>query len=397
MKENYLQLMTTNAVFIFPTLTGHLNRTIRLAKFLQKLGIVVYFAGDYNLRTFTVQHGFEFYLLNTLPFGIGTEYWLHKDKAEGWLESIIDRFTDKQFNLRKEDLAVMMKSLNPSHIFVDVFYYSDFILLHPYLKDGGSKFTFLLTKLPLQKDAGIPPLNTYFQPNERSVKILWQKFFLKRGIKRIGKFIKYLGRDDVSIIHKKFNDVKIPIIHRIFTDKVFQPSFENVDEWILVPQEIDFPNRILLPWQRFVGLMIDVNRNETINKEYKEYIDKIEPHKKIVYCSLGTVLEVHQKKGGVNIKRFFEILLSIFSAKIDYHLIISMEETFKKQLGTIPENVKIFEKVPQVDLLKRCNLFITHGGMNSILESATLGVPMLVFPLNEDWDQNGNAARDSRY
>ena len=139
--------------------------------------------------------------------------------------------------------------------------------------------------------------------------------------------------------------------------------------------------------------MIDVNRNETISEEYKKYIDRIEPHKKIVYCSLGTVLELHQKKGGVNIKRFFEILLSVFSVKNDYHLIISMEETFKKQLGAIPKNVKIFEKVPQIDLLKRCDLFITHGGMNSILESATLGIPMLVFPLNEDWDQNGNAAR----
>jgi UDP:flavonoid glycosyltransferase YjiC (YdhE family) len=31
--------------------------------------------------------------------------------------------------------------------------------------------------------------------------------------------------------------------------------------------------------------------------------------------------------------------------------------------------------------------------MNSILESSVLGVPMLVFPLNKEWDQNGNAAR----
>ena len=38
-------------------------------------------------------------------------------------------------------------------------------------------------------------------------------------------------------------------------------------------------------------------------------------------------------------------------------------------------------------------MMITHGGMNSITECIFRQIPMLVYPLNRNWDQPGNAAR----
>ena len=54
-------------------------------------------------------------------------------------------------------------------------------------------------------------------------------------------------------------------------------------------------------------------------------------------------------------------------------------------------NVKILPWIPQNDLLGHRNvrLLITHGGVNSILESVYHAVPIIVFPLA--FDQHGNA------
>jgi UDP:flavonoid glycosyltransferase YjiC (YdhE family) len=46
-----------------------------------------------------------------------------------------------------------------------------------------------------------------------------------------------------------------------------------------------------------------------------------------------------------------------------------------------------------MDVLKQCDLFLTHAGLGSIVEAIFTSTPMLLFPLNELWDQNGNAAR----
>jgi UDP:flavonoid glycosyltransferase YjiC (YdhE family) len=63
------------------------------------------------------------------------------------------------------------------------------------------------------------------------------------------------------------------------------------------------------------------------------------------------------------------------------------------KLLPLPNNLFVFDIVPQVDLLQKCDIMVTHGGMNSITECIFCGVPMLVYPLSRNWDQPGNSAR----
>jgi zeaxanthin glucosyltransferase len=48
-------------------------------------------------------------------------------------------------------------------------------------------------------------------------------------------------------------------------------------------------------------------------------------------------------------------------------------------------------KGPQIELLKRASLCITHAGLNTALESLAQGVPLLAIPIG--FDQLGVAAR----
>jgi len=50
----------------------------------------------------------------------------------------------------------------------------------------------------------------------------------------------------------------------------------------------------------------------------------------------------------------------------------------------LPENIILSESAPQLEILKRASLFITHGGLNSTNESIYFGVPMIFIPLAYD-------------
>ena len=63
----------------------------------------------------------------------------------------------------------------------------------------------------------------------------------------------------------------------------------------------------------------------------------------------------------------------------------------QKQLGAIPANVIVVSHAPQIEILRRSSLCITHAGLNTVLESLSSGVPMVALPITND--QPGVAAR----
>ncbi|MBU3189643.1 glycosyl transferase [Clostridium bowmanii] len=93
---------------------------------------------------------------------------------------------------------------------------------------------------------------------------------------------------------------------------------------------------------------------------------------KVIYISLGTLFNKSLN--------FFQICLKAFS-DVDMSIIMSIGKNVNiKDLGTIPDNFLVYQVVPQLDVLKRTNVFITHGGMNSANEAIYYGVPVITIP-----------------
>ncbi len=62
-----------------------------------------------------------------------------------------------------------------------------------------------------------------------------------------------------------------------------------------------------------------------------------------------------------------------------------------RQIGPVPNNAIIVNQTPQLEVLKRTSVCITHAGLNTVLESLAQGVPQVAIPIT--FDQPGVATR----
>jgi MGT family glycosyltransferase len=104
----------------------------------------------------------------------------------------------------------------------------------------------------------------------------------------------------------------------------------------------------------------------------------------IVYASMGTL-----QNGLVDI--FRSITQAAIGLKELQFVLAVGGQLDPKQLGAVPANVLVVNYAPQIEILKRSSLCITHAGLNTVLESLSNGVPMLALPITND--QPGVAAR----
>lgn len=92
----------------------------------------------------------------------------------------------------------------------------------------------------------------------------------------------------------------------------------------------------------------------------------------LIYISMGTV---------VNDRPDFytRCIKSVKDKNVD--VIISYGKYMdSKELGTLPDNVKAYPYVDQLDVLSKADVFITHCGMNSVSESLYMATPMVLYP-----------------
>src|SRR5262249_40454170 len=75
---------------------------------------------------------------------------------------------------------------------------------------------------------------------------------------------------------------------------------------------------------------------------------------------------------------------------LDCTAVVALGALLSRWDGATPANVRLVEHVPQPLLLECVDLFVHHGGFNSVREALRLAVPMVIIP----WmtDQPANAA-----
>ena len=168
------------------------------------------------------------------------------------------------------------------------------------------------TMLPTHNDGLTPPLCSMLLPQDgqKKCEMAWKKYFWKRILKRWKQNLLYFGKSDRAIVTHKIKQQKIFVKFAPFRNKVFHLGFEHIPELILAPQAFDFDERKILPWQYYLGVMVDSDRQETIGNDYQTTIKILKSrYSKIAYCSLGTV---NNQLDSQTAKHFFEKQINVF-------------------------------------------------------------------------------------
>ena len=81
------------------------------------------------------------------------------------------------------------------------------------------------------------------------------------------------------------------------------------------------------------------------------------------------------------LEHVYRTILQAMGQLSEIQVVLSVGQNVKREaLGTIPSNVIVVRRAPQIELLKRAALCITHAGLNTTLESLGQGVPMVAIP-----------------
>ena len=186
------------------------------------------------------------------------------------------------------------------------------------------------------------------------------------------------------------------LLNSTVIDPYDNPTFNAVSRMttlFLCPEEFDLPSLEKPPQYRHVEASCDLLREERAEFPW----GRVNGEKRMVFCSLGTQAhwshvgtdhEANQRK----LKNFLQSVVNAMAERPECQLVMALGKQLRAEdFENVPADALLVGEVPQLAVLRRTWLAITHGGLNTVKECIFFGVPMLVFPLRGD--QFGNAAR----
>jgi MGT family glycosyltransferase len=174
-----------------------------------------------------------------------------------------------------------------------------------------------------------------------------------------------------------------PVEHISF-QSVFVPDLTLYPEVLLCASALDFPQEGAAR-STYVACPVELDRPEEVPRALEELCDGQGP---LLYASLGSRAARYPGAG-----RFFEAMMDVLRARPSWRAVVATgdQSIDREVLAGCPGNVFVLREAPQLWLLRRAALFVTHAGLGSVREAVALGVPMIAVP--QQFDQPGNAAR----
>ncbi len=353
----------THFGLICPASTGHLNTMLPLGKELQSRGHQVTLFSFSDAQPKTLAAGLEFRAIgeSQFPSGVTSESLAKLGKLSG-LAAL--KYT---VNLLKEGADVMLRDAPPAIKEAGV----EALLVDQVTPEGGSVAEFLglpfitvCSAVVLNREESVPPFITNWGYN----RAWWAQLRNKVGYKLLDR----IGKPIREVIADYRREWKLP------------PQFTANENYSLLaqisqqPAQLEFPRQNLPQCFHFTGPYHSLTGREVPDFPYEKLTGQ-----PLIYASMGTVQN-----------RLLGVFKSIAEAcnDLDAQLVISLGGSATPEaLGSLPGNPLVVGYAPQLELLQKAALTITHAGMNTTLESLNNGVPMVAIPVAND--QPGVAAR----
>ncbi|MEH2292244.1 glycosyltransferase [Nostoc sp.] len=237
--------------------------------------------------------------------------------------------------------------------------------------EGGTIAEFL--KIPfitvcsavvLNREPSIPPFFTTWKYSPGG----WARLRNQMGYTLVNSVVKPLE----DLINEYRREWKLPLYSNL------KDSYSPLAQISNAPAEFEFPREELAPWFHFTGSFHTSANRVPVSFPYEKLTGK-----PLIYASMGTLQN-----------RLIWVFQTIASAceDLDVQLVISLGGSAKPEsLPDLAGNPLVVEYAPQLQVLEKATLMITHAGMNTTMECVKKGVPMVAIPVAND--QPGVAAR----
>src|SRR5262245_8484270 len=229
----------------------------------------------------------------------------------------------------------------------------------------GLPFVSVAAALPVNLDPSAPPVNVPW-PHRTGLGARLRNWVGNRVVERIFSGV-------MGTINRQRAVWGLPRLQN------FNALFSGLMQVSQQPAALELPDRRLPPHFHHTGPWTDAAGRAPVDFPWS----RIDPDRPLVYASMGTLQN--------GILRTFRMMAEA-CAGLDLQLVISLGGGQNPALlGDLPGDLVVVGYAPQLDLIRRSALTISHGGLNTALESLAQGVPMVVLPVT--YDQPGVGAR----
>jgi MGT family glycosyltransferase len=131
--------------------------------------------------------------------------------------------------------------------------------------------------------------------------------------------------------------------------------------------ETDLPSNY-----KFIGPVLSP-RSQKIDFDWIKF-EKISQNRPKILVSIGTTFDHTQKK------QFFNKVVEAFAGENITVIVVSDPDLFEN----IPDNFIIQKHIPQLEIIQHMQAVVCHGGNNTVCETLSYGIPLIVIPIAYD-------------
>jgi zeaxanthin glucosyltransferase len=352
--------MARLGAFCFPG-TGHLNPLTALARRLQQRGHTVIIFGIADVESRVRAAGIDFCLIGQSDYPLGTLQKLDHQLGEMATLQVL-RFTMERISntarMVLRDGPEAVRNANLDALLVDEVETANNVA--EYL---GLPFVSLALIPPLVNDNRYPPFYFGWSGSQR----WWARLRNEIAIRILTRVASPIFVAVNAYRTKWGLKVGVP-----------EDGLSNLAQITQLPRALEFEIEPLPPHLHYTGPFVDPAQRTPVDFPWDQLDGR-----PLVFASLGTLQ---------NRSRDIFRKIAQACAELNVQLVISLGGGLEPdRLGALSGNPLVVRFAPQLEIVKRASVVITHAGVNTVLESLSEGVPLVCIPLGND--QPGVAAR----
>ncbi|MBK8021009.1 MAG: glycosyltransferase family 1 protein [Chloroflexi bacterium] len=385
----------SHIVLIPYPIASKLNPTFEIAHRLKAEGHQITVVGASGLKETTEAQGFPFILAG--ESGGTSAPVASRSRLRRLLPASKARLDAAADQLGMQGFADLLGALRPDLVLIDVEQHKYILSAVP----TGFPVALISTMVSLVKRPGLPPAHLYVQPKVGwqgsliGIELLWMRYRLRKAFLRLRDRTRRDGLDKLSVLRHHARRAGFDFQANADLHQWLIPfSYRRLTVFSTLIRAFDFPH-VPAKQQIYVGAIIARDRREVVEGENADaerleaLIARHRPDAKarrLVYCSFGAFFTGDDTA-------FVQRLIEAFGERADWDVILGLGgRADPTSLGRLPPNVHVFRWAPQVRALEAADCALIHGGITSINECISQGVPMVVYPFHTT-DQYGSAAR----